>query len=100
MDNVITLNKLLLLFCPPTSLFCFLKLQNTKNELATIFIVYIENASLLLQQMLLHMNKYWRCINNCPGITTDLQNNNLFVQVLVHKHNNIYYALYGYSTEY
>ena len=44
MKNVITLSKLidlLLLFCPPTSLFC---LKNTRNELArpvmgTIFLV-------------------------------------------------------------
>ena len=47
LENVITLGKLiglLLLFCPPTSLFCFLKLKNTRNELArpvmgTIFLV-------------------------------------------------------------
>ena len=48
MENVITLSKLiglLLLFCPPTSLFCFENSKNTRNELArpvmgTIFLVY------------------------------------------------------------
>ena len=45
MENVITLIGMLLLFCPPTSLFCFFEIsKNTRNELArpvmgTIFLV-------------------------------------------------------------
>ena len=49
MENVITLSKLiglLLLFCHPTSLFCFENSKNTRNELArpvmgTIFLVIL-----------------------------------------------------------
>ena len=50
MKNVITLSKLidlLLLFCPPTSLFVFENSKNTRNKIArpvmgTIFLVILQ----------------------------------------------------------
>ena len=57
MDNVITLNKLLLLFCPPPHCFDFENSKNTRNELArpvmgTIFLVFLSISNCRAREQL------------------------------------------------